>query len=249
MSGTASYLDYVGDKKFMSDYADYQQRYAENIRESDRAILDLVRPLVGKSDEQLKLIDIGCSTGNLLLHLKHAFPDLALVGGEMPDSILEANRSNSSLAGIEFVYTDLINLELEAAYDIATINAVFYLFDDDQYRQALKNVRRALRPGGTMILFDFFHSFEQDLAILEKSSSHPEGITLHFRPSSQVRQMMSEAGFGDVQFHPFEIPIDLEGDPNSPDLISYTQKREDGQRMLFRGTLFQPWCHCQATAT
>ena len=60
----------------------------------------------------------------------------------------------------------------------------------------------------------------------------------------------TESGFDDVQFAPFEIPIDLPrgrtvGDNESgfEDLNSYTVRSEAGDRLLFRGTLFQPWCH------
>jgi hypothetical protein len=64
----------------------------------------------------------------------------------------------------------------------------------------------------------------------------------------EVRTIFEETGFTDVWFQPFNISIDLarvdqaEGG-SFQDLCSYTIKAEDGRRMLFRGALYQPWCH------
>ena len=54
----------------------------------------LISPIWG-----LKYRTVGCSTGNFLLHLRRALPDLELVGGELAESSLEICRHNPDLAG------------------------------------------------------------------------------------------------------------------------------------------------------
>lgn len=235
-----TYREYVADDDFISEYSEYQKRYADTIRESDRVILDLVR--TETTEAPVTLLDIGCSTGNLLRHLKRAFPSLALVGGDLTPSVLARCREDPELEGIEFAELDILDLPA-ARYDVVVANAVLYLLQDDEYARAAESVAASLRAGGTFIAFDFFHPFEQDLAIRETSRTHPEGLTLHFRPFSQARAVFERAGFDRVEFHPFEIPVDLERPTDDAEILSYTVPAADGRRLLYRGTLFQPWCH------
>jgi SAM-dependent methyltransferase len=249
-----SYDDYVRDEAFISDYLNYQGRYAEEPRESDKVLVSLVADAVAASGRDPVVVDIGCSTGNLLLHLRAALPDVRLVGGEHSEESLESCRANPALAGIPFEPMDVVNLRHEAAFDVAVVNAVLYLMGDDDLVRSIQGLGRMLRPGGTLVVFDFFHPYPQDLAIVERSRSHPDGLPLHFRPMEKVEGLLRGAGFDEVRFEPFEIPIDLQpgqryGDNASgfEDLNSYTVRADDGRRLLFRGTLFQPWCHLVAT--
>jgi len=246
MPKTPTFVDYVNDQEFVDNYSRYQSKYAKNIRESDRVILNLTHEIVQKSEGPLKLLDIGCSTGNLLLHLKQSMPALQLTGGEMPTAVLEANRANPELEGVGFEYVDATDFEFAGAYDIIVASATFCLFPVEQYTIALKNCVKSLKAGGSLILFGWYHPFEQDLTIVEKSVTHPEGMTLYFRPYSQAKSAMEEVGLSGVEFMPFRIPVDLEAPSEGENIGSRTIKNEDGERMLFRGALYQPWCHVVA---
>ena len=70
------YERYVNDEKFLAGYNEYQSKYANDMRESDRVIL----ALVANHGRGASLLDIGCSTGNLLRHIKRAFPSLVSLG-------------------------------------------------------------------------------------------------------------------------------------------------------------------------
>ena len=249
MTPTFSYLDYVQDRKFLDDYNAYQARYAERMRESDKVLAGLVREIVareGAAGRSLRLLDIGCSTGNLLMHLRRLLPELELTGGDLAESSLQQCRDNPALAGVRFERLDLLDLPPAAGYDIVTINAVLYMLEDAQFEAALRSVAQTLRPGGTMIAFDFFHPYAQDLHLTEMSKSHPAGLRLRFRPMPRVEQQLHEAGFEDAAFRPFSLPIDLPPSGEPDDLITYTVPCADGRRMPFRGVLFQPWCHLSA---
>jgi SAM-dependent methyltransferase len=120
-----------------------------------------------------------------------------------------------------------------------------YLFRQPEFERSLASLAKALKPGGRFLAFDWFHPYEQELAIFEKSATHPEGLLIHARPYSLVEKALAKAGFGDVAFRPFAIPIDLEQPRKPTDMRSYTVPA-DGRRLLFRGALFQPWCHLVA---
>lgn len=238
------YKEYVADRKFIEDYSAYQRRYAEQIRESDKALIEIVRELAA-AKPSLRLLDVGCSTGNLLRHLKRLVPGLELTGGDLTVEVLEQCRADPDLAGIAFEEMDLLGLP-ERDFDVVVANAVLYLLADEEFERAARSVAGALRPGGTFIAFDFFHPFEQELEIKETSRTHTNGLMLHFRSEGRARPVLGEAGFEEVAFRPFRIGIDLPRPADDGEIISYTRTAADGERLLFRGTLYQPWCHLVA---
>lgn len=243
------YREYVTDQEFAEGYNAYQRRYAGTVRESDRVIIDLVRELVASrppGSAPTRLLDLGCSTGNLLGHLRREVPGLQMTGGDLMGSSLEECRANPSLEGIAFDEIDALAIGRTAAFDIVVVNAVFYMFSDADLEASLHSISDALAPGGALVVFDFFHPFDQDLAVLEKSPTHRNGLMLHFRPYAVMEAMLSRAELGGASYTPFSIPIDLPRPDRDDDISSYTVATAEGGRMLYRGALSQPWCHMVA---
>ena len=243
---TKDYQDYVSDQAFLSRYHEFQNRFSTVLRENERAVIDLVGAQVKNKSwagDDCRLLDIGCSTGNLLLHMRRHFPSLALVGADLAASSVEQARRDSKLAGIEFAVMDVTALGKPSAFEIITVNKVLYLLSKEQYRKALASLYDTLVPGGVVIVCDFVHAYEQYLTVVEESASHPDGLPLHFRPRSFVAQALRERGFADIGFQPFEIGIDLPRDPDVPENINtHTVRIEGGKHLQFRGALAQPWC-------
>jgi SAM-dependent methyltransferase len=249
MSENFSYHEYVTDETFLRDYNAYQAKYAQQIRESDKVLIGLVRDIAARRDavsRPLRVLDIGCSTGNFLLHLKRLVPGLEITGGDLAESSLAACRANPDLAGIHFRTLDLLDLPNDPRYDVIVVNAVLYMMTDEEFERALRSLAGALDPGGTILAFDFFHPFEQDLTITEVSRTHPNGLRLRFRPISRATAALEAAGFENATFRAFTLPIDLPRHQDPGELITYTVPAMDGRRLPFRGTLFQPWCHLSA---
>ena len=61
----------------MSDYLAYQEKYRDTPRASDVELIRLISKLTPKNGS---VLDVGCSTGNLLRHLKAERTDLTLYG-------------------------------------------------------------------------------------------------------------------------------------------------------------------------
>lgn len=239
-----SYQDYVNDEQFLKAYNAYQARYATNMRESDKVIVSMVRSLVEKAgDRRLRVLDIGCSTGNLLLHLKRMVPEADYIGGDLAQSSLERCRANSDLADIVFEQMDITDLRPDS-FDIVIVNAVLYMFDENQYSKALNSLHKSLNNNGSAIIYDFAHPFtQQNLVIYETTLWHPEGLRLCFRPMNLVRESISRVGFECIEFYPFELPIELPKPGYDENVVTYTVNTKAEGRLMFRGALYQPWCH------
>lgn len=231
------------------EYLEYQKKYASQIRESDRVIIEMVRKIVNgraKGETPLSLLDIGCSSGNLLYHLKHHIPGLELSGGDAFPAIVDRCQQDPKLAGINFERMDLLHLHSRRSFDIVVVNAVLCLFGETDFDRAIANIASVTRERGHFMTFDLFHPEEQELTILEKSETHPGGLTSQFRPFSKVRTALEKHGFASIVFKPFSIPIDLPKPQREGDITSHTVRTESGKRLIFRGTLFTPWCHLVA---
>jgi 2-polyprenyl-3-methyl-5-hydroxy-6-metoxy-1,4-benzoquinol methylase len=99
------YKDYVTDEAFAASYAEYQGKYAENPRESDKRTAQLVLQILRSMqpvDHRPRILDIGCSTGNFLRHLKRLNINADLIGGDLMESHLDLCRENPALAGVSF---------------------------------------------------------------------------------------------------------------------------------------------------
>jgi SAM-dependent methyltransferase len=228
-------------------YFDYQNRYAESMRENDRVLLSLMSDALAVADRGAsRLLDIGCSNGNLLRHLRGIWPNIEYWGGDIQPEVIARCRSDPLLAGIRFEVMNARDLSSLPKFEIVVANAVLFRFPGPDLAAICGSIARAMAPGGWLFTLDFYHPFSQDLAIEEHSAWHPEGLKLHFRSYETARRMFSAQGFTDIRFFPFEIPIDLPPHADPSNISTYTRQTADGARLQFRGILFQPWCHLTA---
>lgn len=245
--GNYTYKEYVTNEAFYNAYSEYQKKYVFNVRESDRVIIEMVQRIAAeRSAKGMSVLDIGCSTGNLLYHLRQHLREARLVGGDLMAYVIDECAANPMLSDIHFEVMDICALARKD-FDVIVANAIMYLFNWELYDAAVESIFNAMASGGAFIGYEWMHEYHADIAITEKSNLHPEGLVIHSRPLWRVRESFLKAGFGDVQFMPFDIPIDLPAlEGEEQELVSRTVKTEDGRRMMFRGMLYQPWCHMMA---
>lgn len=242
----SDYRQYVNDKDWAARYSAYQQKYRTAPRESDKVLIRWVEEV---ASPRAAILDAGCSTGNLLYHLHQHVP-AQLLGVDLMQDAVDQCREDPALEGIHFERGDITDLYVRAfteipldddRFDIILANAVLALLDESTAEGAIRHIHEALKPSGHLFLFDYVNSFNQELVIQETSPMNPDGVTLYWRSERRWCELLS--AFSSVTFHPFRIPIDLAATPGS---LETRTVLVDGDRLLFRGSLCQPWCHVRA---
>lgn len=102
------YEEYPHNDTYIASYIEYQKRYLDEIRK----LLELVAGVLPErtARPRPRLLDICCSTGNLLCHLRAAFGQFELTGGDLSRREIEAARANPRLSGIDFEVMDIRQL-------------------------------------------------------------------------------------------------------------------------------------------
>ena len=226
-----------------SDYLEYQKKYATKIRESDKILINMVGNCLSELGKEIKLLDIGASTGNFLLHLKKSFPTLKLVGSEIIPSVVDSANKNPDLAGIPFELIDILNVNASDSYDIVVANALLHFFSPEEVKRCFMNISKLTKKGGFVMGFAWLNSYEQTLITTEISPQHPKGVVANCHSIADVTKALEIAGFSEYKFYNFDINIDLPESPSKNNLNSYTKKLDNGKNLLFRGSICQPWQH------
>ena len=123
-----------GKKYVETQYLDYQERYAVEPRRTDVRLIELIERECNSrppdDSRQLKLLDLGCSSGNLLYHLRNRLPRLRYTGADVFPGIIEHCSQNPRLAGMDFHVLDVRKFDsFPSSFDFITVNAVLHRFD------------------------------------------------------------------------------------------------------------------------
>ena len=154
-----NYKKYVTDDETLVKYNEYQKKYRTSIRDSDKKIIDIISNL-SKLDDNPSILDIGCSTGNLLYHIQKEFPNATLFGGDLSQTSIEICKRDEELKKISFSTKDMLNINEYDKYDLIIVNAVTCLFTWEEYGKAIQSIFSALKKGVYLIDFEWLHPFD-----------------------------------------------------------------------------------------
>jgi len=137
----------TGDKKGTSrlvehwDGHDYE-RHSSHQRKWGTHI---IQELALRGDE--RILDLGCGDGTLTCELAGLVPRGSVVGVDAAPEMLEAARAKCG-TNMEVAVLDINTLDFRDAFDVVFSNAALHWIHD--HAAVLRNVHRALRPGGIL---------------------------------------------------------------------------------------------------
>jgi cyclopropane fatty-acyl-phospholipid synthase-like methyltransferase len=201
----------------------------------------------GSTNRPLAILEVGCSTGNLLKHLHRMIPNTKLTGIDLSKEEVEECLRDPELSELSFKQLGAHQLSEAGRFGVIVYNAILGCLDEKTFEASIRNAASSLNDKGCIVAFDYFSSYEQDICFTEYSKEFPKGLTWNIRSHSKVDGILESASFDVAVFKPFFMPMDLERSPERSSIRTHTIKDDSGRRMSFRGTLYQPWCHLLAS--
>ena len=153
-----------------------------------------------KIERGFRVLDIGCGTGSLAVQIKNSHPEVDVVGVDPdPDALSIAKRkANRAGLSVEFDrgFSDHMSYP-DASFDRVFSSFMFHHLGANERSATLREIRRVLRPSGSLHLLDFTphdHAHHGIFGRLFRRAPH-DG----HRFEGRVTDLMSDAGFVDAQ--------------------------------------------------
>lgn len=126
--------------------ADY---YKENSKEQELSALDVLANYEFRGDEHV--LDIGCGDGKITAAIARQVPLGLVVGVDFSaDMIRVCKEQYSNVPNMQFSVADAANFSFDQKFDLVT--SFFTLHWVKEQAAVLKNIKKVLKPGGTVIL-------------------------------------------------------------------------------------------------
>ncbi len=121
-----------------------------------QVIPPVTRYLAAARERQIRLLDVACGTGRMLVQLAAAHPRLRLTGLDLsPYYLQEARRVLADVADVSLVSENAERLPFRNAhFDVVTSVHLFHELPRTARRSVLAEMHRVLRPGGLLVIED-----------------------------------------------------------------------------------------------
>ena len=161
------------------------------------ALIDEAAPQPGD-----RVLDLGCGTGSLAIQLLASCPEARLCGLDPDPKALARARQKAARAGLEIEwhqgFADALPFG-DGSFDCVVSSLVFHHLAPSTVRAAVPEIRRVLRPGGTLNVLDFGAAGHGIHGLLSHLASHEHGDE---DVAGELPGLMETAGLVEVATHP-----------------------------------------------
>lgn len=122
-------------------------------RYCSRKVIEIVKPYL-EIQQNCRILDLGCGTGNLTISLSHLKSVEKIVGIDISEKMIEVARRKTKNLLTEKKTSFLIGMASKLPFNDNYFHMVFSLNCFHHYYDALEEIIRVLKPGGLFIIVD-----------------------------------------------------------------------------------------------
>lgn len=225
---------------------DYHQRQYKEPYRSTVAFCDWLEKLGYISlTSALNIVDFGSGQGANIYYMKQRYPQCKFTGIDINRTLVEKGNdyfAENDLLECSLHVGDIYNLEEKycRAFDgLVSYQTLSWLPD---YKEPLEAMIK-LEPEWialSSLFYDGPVSCTIEIAGYYDNNSLYKKEFYNIYSLKLVKEYLAERGYGNFQYVPFEMDIDLEK-PDHGGMGTYTRKLEDGRRIQLSGPLLMPW--------
>src|SRR6201984_2207598 len=160
---------------------------------------------VGKTKEQLRVIDLAAGSGIWGIALAQKSPQVRVTAVDWAGMIPTTKRITEKFGVrdcFDFIEGDLLEANFGSGYDIATLGHILHSEGEDRSRQLLTKTFRALKSGGTIAIAEWLVNDDRTKPLpslmfaVQMLVNTEKGDTFSF---NEIKNWLEEAGFKKVR--------------------------------------------------
>ena len=182
-------MKYRAWEKLAHRYNDqWVQKYS--LRPTRREVKQLVFPLLEENSD-LKILDIGCGTGQLVGEISERFATVDYLGIDVAKNMINVAKQNNSGERIRFFNVSVDDFKSDESFDIIICTHAFPYFPDKS--AAMKKMSTLCNRGGRVIIVSASTNNLKDLFInmlVKTRTSRARYLSI-----KKMKALFSSAGF------------------------------------------------------
>jgi ubiquinone/menaquinone biosynthesis C-methylase UbiE len=151
-------------------------------------------------DRNHHVLDLGCGTGTMAILIRQRRPESLIVGVDGDPKVLDIARRKAAKASLSIQFDESLAERLpypEETFDRVLSSFVLHHLTRDGKLEALREVHRVIKPGGSFHLADFGPPVGWYAALVARLVFRGERVRENLQ--GLLPQLMGEAGFQDIR--------------------------------------------------
>jgi len=150
------------------DYIYFEEDYYKNKKETFSFLIDILK---NYRKDKFSLLDLGCSRGELLYHIKNDLINYSKLSGlDYSEDLIKSAKEQDFLKGIDFHVGDAQNFELNQKFDFIVCSGTVGYFDS--LDELFKMIKKHLNKGGVALVFHLFNELDVDVHVKYRNNKY-----------------------------------------------------------------------------
>lgn len=172
--------------------------YKHNSKPQEQAALSVIKLIDFKGNESV--LDIGCGDGKITARIAQLIPQGTVIGIDISESMIcAAQQSHGSINNLSFQVADAADFSCKQPYDyIVSFSTLHWV---KKQVAAFKNIKQALKPGGTAIIrmttpekSPMYTAFDALNKTWPKAVKNRKEV-FNGKTIAQIKEILKQAGF------------------------------------------------------